>query len=295
MRSNRHSLLALIAALMMLAPAAPASADDPDSAAFFATSTPPGAYVYLDGEFIGRTPLKPVPVPPGAHEVWFRSRPPGEFEPLPLPAHAFTVAERETMAVSETVGRLIRIESDPAGARIMRGDRLLGTTPTIIRWHDDGENAGPLRVARGGYFSEELGAERLRSADLIEIALYPTGPLPISAQAVSEGTGRGQQWTGWGTVLLGAGSTALALHFKNEADVAYDRYSEAALPAEMNRELDRADRYDRYATVAWVVAELSFVSAILIFTDGAFFKADGVRPTGSISPDAVRVGARWQF
>jgi hypothetical protein len=292
MRSNLHSRSVLIAPLMLVGVIAASEAEE-RTGVVFATSSPPGAYVYLDGELIGRTPVAPLSIEAGSHRLWFRSRPPGDFEPLPLPEHAFSISPGETIAVAERIGRLVRIESEPGDARVMRGAVCLGTTPALLRWHADAP--GMVRVVHDGYFSAELRPERLAEGGVIRIRLEPIGPLPRTTPLVGDSDGRGERWPAWGAVALGAGCTALALHLKAEADDAYDRYAGTALPAEMDRQLRRADRLDRYAVVTWVVAEASFLAAILLFTDGALLKESGVRPAGSFSRDGGRLGAQWRF
>ena len=82
-------LLTLCVGGVFGSPPANAAEADAQTGLLFVSSAPPGAYVFLDGTILGQTPLEPLTVAAGEHTVWFRSRPPGEFEPLPLPERTF--------------------------------------------------------------------------------------------------------------------------------------------------------------------------------------------------------------
>ncbi len=280
------------AAWLLAAGAAGARADEDGWGVLLVSSSPPGAYVLLDGDLIGRTPLDAVRVPTGEHRIWLRSRPLDEFEPLPIPERRFTVAAGESVFVAERLGNLVRIESEPEGAAIVSGDQQLGRTPSVLRWCE--REAEAVRIRYPGYFSVELGSARLATEDLIQVrleAIDGTRGEPI----VTEGRDPLPSWRGWGAAALGAGFTVLALQLKSEADDSYERYLASAMPSEMERHLRRADRYDRYATVSWIAAEGSFLLALWFFTENVLHAKLSWSPFGTVSERGAVMGAQCRF
>lgn len=308
MRTSRPDLrriahgLVLVPVLLSLVAGTPAWAEsisvadtpEPGMGLLILDSTPRGAYAYLDGEFVGITPIEPRPVPPGEHEVWFRSRPPVAFEPRPLAPRQVAVTAGETIRVTERMGNLVRLDSDPQGAEVLVDGERWGVTPLVVRWM--GGTRDDLRIRRTGYYPEAVRAERLVSDSAIEVTLRPLDPDRVTARVTSGPISAGVNWPAWGVLALGATSAALAVHYKDEADAAFDGYEGAADPTLQDDYLDRANRYDRFSSVAWIAAESSFLLAMWLFAGRVLsLENAGLTPTATGDAGESRMGVEWRY
>jgi len=267
---------------------------DPGMGLLILDSTPRGAYAYLDGEFVGITPVEPRMVPPGDHRVWFRSRPPVAFEPLPLPEKRVQVVAGETIRVTERMGNLVRIDSDPQGAEVLVDGERRGLTPLVVRWM--GGARDDLRIRRTGYYPEAVRAERLVSGSAITVGLRPLDPDRVPARVTSGPISAGVNWPAWGILAVGATSAALAVHYKNEADDAFEAYEGSADPGLQDDFLDRANRYDRFSSVAWIAAESSFLLSMWLFASRILsLENAGVTPLAEEAGGASRMGVEWRY
>jgi hypothetical protein len=272
------------------------AADGPDAPApgesgvVIARSDPPGAYVGVDTLLVGRTPLDPISLPAGRHTVWLRSRPPEEFEPAPAAAHVVVVAAGDTVVIEENLGRLVWIESDPGEAGVIVDGATIARTPAWIRWH----GREIVELERSGHQRRDVTALLREGREAIRADLPPLDGAAHPPAVVSGLDGR-PNWTAWGVVGLGVAGTVLAVHFKEKADRAYDRYLEAASASRMESNLDEAERFDRYSTVSWVAAEAAYFAAIWLFVRDVLRSEIDIGPMGR-SPDGfpvVGAGVRW--
>jgi hypothetical protein len=251
-----------------------------------------GAYAYLDSVLLGRTPIDALPLPAGPYRVWFRSRPPDEFEPLPLPARRFALSAGESLLVQERVGRLLTIESEPEGAGVFRGRDRIGTTPLDLRWFRDDD---PIRLEHAGYHPRQLTRLQLAGSDVVRVDLSPLElPSSVARPRVVRGVDGSTNWRAWGAVAVGGVAAGLAIHFKDRADRSYGRYRRVALASEMDRHLDDANRYDGYSTVAWVITEGSFLLALWLFAHDALRSDVVVEPRPYAAGQPVFM-ARWRW
>jgi hypothetical protein len=246
----------------------------------------------VDTVLVGQTPLPPRAIAAGRHSVWFRSRPPGEFEPEPLSPRAIEVDPGDTAVVVEEVGLLVWIESDPSDAAVLTEGRLRGRTPLTLRWFSARDR--DLVLEREGYRPHAVAAPALAGGRL-RVRLEPVGA-PERGPVVSGGPGAGVNWKAFASLGLCAVSAGAAVWLKEEADEAYERYERSAIPDDMRAHLDDARRYDRYSTAAWLTAETSFLAAVWILARpvlGLGPESDLLSPrTG---PGGTVIEARWRF
>jgi hypothetical protein len=270
--------------------------------------------VFLDGTWIGVTPLGPIGVVEGEHSVWFRSRPGADFEPNPLDPRPVSIAVDDTVRVFERMGHLVWIESEPAGADVSVDGTFRGTTPVQLRV--DVERTRSITVGGGDFRRAELDLGRLAELDRLLVSLVES---PVRAEASFEPRpSRFGQWAPWGSLFVAGASAAVAIHFKERADDAFETYEASLLSGDLDHWRDRAERDDRYATAAWIVAESALVLGVYLLAkpllaDRAAAEVRGPSPASrvprvGISPSlggssgagrgarvGARVGAWWSF
>lgn len=243
-----------------------------------AFSSPPGAYVYVDGLLLGQTPLRSVALTPGTYSIWFRTNPPRTFEPEPLPQRTFTVVAGDSVLIQQDMGALVRIESAPDGASVTVGGRPAGRTPVEFRWHP--KRSGDVRVSLAGYRAHLVREAELRAGGNVRVRL---APLPELAGAVDDARVRSSSlsrfnWRAWGSLTAGVAAAGVAVHLKSRADDAYDEYLGSASPAEQERHLDDSNRLDHLSAISWVVAEGGFIAALWFFARDVLSMDEGTTP-----------------
>ena len=106
----------------------------------------------------------------------------------------------------------------------------------------------------------------------------------------------GFNWRGWTTLAFSVVSASAAVTFKEEADAAYQSYQDSAIPETMDYYLDEANRYDRYATVAWVVAEVSFLASLWFFAQPMLgLEKHNLAPELGLDGGETRLGMSWRY
>jgi hypothetical protein len=139
-------------------------------------TVPPGASVWIDEEFQGRTPLSIPYLLPGGRQLSVQS--PGyqsvtrtiELSPYDEQVQRITLVPR--------LREVVTLDSDPAGATVYRGSEWLGTTPLSI---EKPEELSRLLLRREGYLDFPLYA-RPTVEPSITAALLPDSLDPSEIQ-----------------------------------------------------------------------------------------------------------------
>ena len=116
-------------------------------------TVPPGASVWIDEEFQGRTPLRIPYLLPGGRQM--RVQAPG-YQSVQLRIELFPYTEQvQRMILVPQPVDTFTLNSDPAGAAVYRGSEWLGTTPLSIEKPDE---LSRILLRREGYLDFPLYA-----------------------------------------------------------------------------------------------------------------------------------------
>ena len=209
-----------------------------------------GADVFVDGEFIGKTPVTPYPVRTGEYTVR-------------VIKDGFTSQNREVTVYADQTTRVsfdlepamgyLHINSQPSGANVFTDGDFIGTTP--IDDYSIPVGKRKIRIERDGYkgWSADVNVSESEKAVLsatLERDIKTAGGA-MWRSAILPGTGQrysGATWRGWAYTLVTLGSIGGYFYSKNDFDTKREEYKDliAAGPAEdwqgHNEEL--ASRYD---------------------------------------------------
>ncbi len=161
-------------------------------------------------------------------------------------------------------GNALWLNSTPFGATVRLDGKVLGVTPLWI--HRIFLEKGILEISHPGYRTVTLLRECVGD-DVVNIRLetmHPSFLRPGDRRDSRGFLGRPLQY---GLLVLGSGSVALGLHFKNRADEAYDEYLHTGNERRIRDSYDRAERYDRYAFGCWLTAEVSLIGFLYLLVD----------------------------
>jgi hypothetical protein len=169
------------------------------------TSKPAGAQFLIDGDPLGVTPAT-LKIPEGIHALEIRSG--GPTQVMALRIDKGSDLSRFFDLPVGTAAASLRVDSKPAGARVLVDGRVRGRSPMTVT----GLNPGPhaVRVERGPQFLRrdlmlESGAESAVSLELEPLAGNPTEghgwlavSMPVDLQAYEKGrmvgTSRAGPW-----------------------------------------------------------------------------------------------------
>jgi hypothetical protein len=137
---------------------------------------PPGASVWIDTEFQGRTPLDIPYLRPGARELRVEA---SGYEPVHMEVELVPyLHETQDITLLPQVQETFRLESEPAGAAVFRGSQWLGTTPLRI---EKPEEINRLLLRREGYLDFPLYAQP-GVGDSVTVRLVPDSIDPAEIQ-----------------------------------------------------------------------------------------------------------------
>ncbi len=111
-------------------------------------SEPPSASVFIDGEYVGVTPLARLELPVGAHQVVFRlSGYRAETEGLEITAGRTSILAAR---LSDTGRGVLSVLSEPRNSTVRIDDAVVGTTPLLLPLP---QGSYRVKLSRAGYGS----------------------------------------------------------------------------------------------------------------------------------------------
>jgi hypothetical protein len=254
------------------------------------------ADVIIDGKLVGTAPRR-LAVPPGQHRIVVHTP-----DQLWGAARTIIVNKGESKVVALTLrflGGMLLATSQPPGATVMVGDRVLGTTPLREALLPTGDLDIELRLE--GYQSHRTQVEigpGLRT--MVNAVLVPSGSaresktVAIAAARPLRQRRRSRLWT-WVTAGSVGVAVGLGIGFSVSARANNDRVQESltvALDGNESASIDQIrylqgvrDRDSTIANVAFGVAGvLAITSVILFFIEGGTFTERAEKPALVFGP-----------
>lgn len=153
-----------------------------DWASLWVETEPPGASVWLDDSFQGRTPLEIPYLIPGSREL--RVQAPGYQTLIRLiDLHPYTQAVQQIVLPAEP-GDFFELDSDPAGAAVYSGSNWLGATPLSV---EEPEDLNRFLLRKEGYLDFPLYAgPGVDETVTVALVSDETDPLEIQSQRRDE-------------------------------------------------------------------------------------------------------------
>ncbi len=134
------------------------------------TSNPDRASVWMDGQFLGTTPLKKADVAPGKHVLRVaRSGHKPAVREVTLAAGANPAVE---FRLAEQAGGTLSVVSDPPGAEVSFDGEPVGVTPLTL--HSLSAGGHPVRIALVNYF-DWAGTAEIQESRTAEIKVTLQG------------------------------------------------------------------------------------------------------------------------
>jgi len=255
MRSRFY--LIIIFSLLLLRTANAGAAPDSGQAILRLRTTHDSLRVFLDGTFIGRTPLTDLPIPAGCHELDVRSPQWPSFQADDF-VTTFSVAAGDTFTAVGKFPTFFRINSIPYQAQVLVNGERIGETPLMLAGQSQGIR---LRLEKTGYEPwEQSFASCPDSAQLIR--LKPEAAWLMQQRRAAASSRRTIEWHRrglFGSLLLGLVSGAATIYYRDQGNEAYSVYLGTADPLKMEHYYSRARHYDRTAGASYAMFELSFI------------------------------------
>ncbi len=208
--------------------------------------------VILDGRMAGRTPLKIDTISPGIHRVVLQN-PDLENWLAESITDTITVDSGSARTLLYTLRRKVSFITDPAGADVVVGDSLAGTTPLVLDrgFARPGSN---VSLSKQGYQTVDVdlgpATGEVLSYDLPRDPSKPLEPSPVlDAFADPHSSSTPLYITGAAAVISGS----LAAYWKVRADDNFALYQQTGDPSL----LSQTHRLDTGAALALVAAQIS--------------------------------------
>lgn len=226
-------------------------------------SSEEGVKVYVNGEFVGETPLI-LPLPAGEHEV------------RALNPHRSSWLERDWISQAEivegdTCELKVRfptyyiINTQPFDASVIAQGVEVGRTPLILP-----SEKGRIILKKEGYKDRVVSldgkGDRFFHISLEEDQKFQREKLHLLKE--THWTEKRRKTLLCSTIALGLASGAAALYFKHRADRAYNEYLVAGDPEDMNRLFNDTKRYDTLWGISYGFFEVSFLLTFYLFLKG---------------------------
>jgi hypothetical protein len=211
-------------------------------------SSSPGYEAYLDGHFIGQTPIRLHAVPEGEHTVLLRRTTTNSWMMTDW-TKTFLVEKGDTLELFARLKRPYLVKSQPFGAEVFLDGQFQGTTPLIIELADT--IAYSLTLIKEGYRPANVICDPAAS-QFIFTTLQPD-PVYSSQQKqiyelaqLRKGKNKRQALIFTG-LTLASGVAAILLN--NKADNLYEQYLQAGDPETRERFFERTGTYDTYTGI----------------------------------------------
>jgi len=227
----------------------------PDSLGTITVQTdPPGADLFIDSMFVGKSPLQSLPIQQGTHHV-------KAFYPSVFSWNA-SVTEETLEVVSAgnfemrlILGKILKVQTDPPGGTVLYAGKALGVTPLYVRGAS--AIAGNLVIQKSGYDSLTVPSSEIKDG-FLRLQLHPVSG-PGAALTLADLRGPDivatEHWPTYVSGLTMIVSGVTSAYLKDQANKEFERYLVSKNPAS----LSTTNRLDRGAAISLVISQISFV------------------------------------
>jgi len=236
--------------------------DTPSLAFLSVVSSQEGSSVLIDSKEIGATPLRQFPVSAGQHEIIVRSSQAMSWLDEDWQERV-TLSAGDTLTLVARLVRGYRINSVPYGAQVWWEDKLLGTTPYVLRLPEN--QTARLEIRRPSYLPVQIeigGPESVtpqrRSHDIVLTRNFDYAALQQHEVAQRRARAGKYRKLAYLSTAIGMASGISSVLLKREADKAYEQYLVVGDPILRENYFDRAEKYDRYYSATFAAFEVSF-------------------------------------
>jgi len=254
---NKWYLLCFLAAMLWILPLRGQEAlPDSNSGRIAVQCEISGLTVWVDGVRIGTTPVPEFDETPGEHTVQVQNPDPLDWLSRDW-EKKIKIGAGERILLTVTFPEYVWVGSMPIGARVYRGDQLLGETPLLVRRvQAEGDK---LEIKKSGY-QEHILLLNDAAGSRVYIELFKNG----LGQGPSKPAHRLKK--GW---LIGAGVFALlsgitGYYFKDRAERSYEKYMNTAHPDKMDQYFNEAAKFDRLSGIFYGIGEVSLSVTVVL-------------------------------
>jgi hypothetical protein len=215
---------------------------------------PPGADLYIDSTYVGKSPLQQMSIQRGSHRI--KAFYPSVFSwNASVKEEALEVPDTGNCEKRLVLERTLTIQTEPPEGDVLYNGKALGVTPLYVR--GTSILGGNLVVQKSGYDSLTIPSNEIKEG-FLRLQLRPAGG-PGATRP--EGDLRGPDLVAtdhWPTYVSGLTmifSGVTSAYFKDQANREFDRYLLSKDPAS----LSRTNKLDREAAISLVISQISFV------------------------------------
>lgn len=212
---------------------------------------PSGAFVYIDSELVGRTPIANLRIKTGTYTLKLKNPEIANWLEQDI-TQKIEIKENDTLNLYITFEKFIKINSNPFSADILIGDSIIGTTPAIFKIKDlVGKN---LKIKKKGYNDTEVFVDG--KTQKIEINLTPRNGAETELRTES----KNKLNIILPIVGIGLASGITSIYLKSKADKLYEQYLKSQEPSK----LERVKNYDKAAGLTLLLFEATLIFSIFL-------------------------------
>ena len=257
MKTVRRGMMLLLATLCIIIFWSQKGISQDDPAFLTITAAKDSLEILLDGQFIGKTPLRDHSVLPGPHQVVVRSPFWPAWNAQDFKETLFVTAGQH-LTLHAQFRKSITLNSIPYGASVFSRGRFLGITPLRLELPD---SLRLLTVEKDGYLDQIIDMATL-DGFAHQMVMIPKQDWLHALQKMerdrAQKISNNRRWL-WTWLAFTAGSGLAAIHFRSIGNEAYEDYLATPVPERMDDSFARSQRYDRYASISYALFELGFV------------------------------------
>lgn len=235
----------------------------PDTGFVTITGPDDAVSVFLNNQFIGKTPIRQKAIKAGNHQLEAIPKHVTEWN-KPYWRQNFKIAANDTLYFHIDPIRQLYINSQPFDAQVIYQNQPIGKTPLFFTVTDS--TTGLLVLRKAGYLDYIIKLNKLKTsfvdAQLSEDKEIQEAKLQFTS--IIKNRQKRKKILTYSMLGLTVASGISAIYLKKQADDRYDDYLAATHPADMNRLYDETKQLDNYTAVSYGVFQVSFITSLYL-------------------------------